>query len=182
MARRIGWDQAMANRLWASGYHEARLLATMIADPARSTEALLERWVRGFDSWDICDQCCSNLFVRTPWAHLKAVEWVGRKAEYVRRAGFVMMAEIAVHDKAAPDAAFTPFLELIQQETDDERKFVRKAANWALRQIGKRNRRLNRQAVRSAKALQRAGTPSARWIAADALGELTSQKVLARFN
>jgi len=180
LAKDIGRDHALALQLWRSGLHEARLLASIIDDPARVTERQMERWVKDFDSWDICDVCCSNLFDATPFAHRKAVEWAARDEEFVKRAGFAMMAALAVHDKAAPDAAFEKFLPIIRREATDARNFVRKAVNWALRQIGKRNLRLNRKGVAAAKMIRRIDSKAARWIAADALRELTSDAVQRR--
>jgi 3-methyladenine DNA glycosylase AlkD len=136
--------------------------------------------VNGFDSWDVCDQCCSNLFSRTPFAVMKAKEWALRDEEFVRRAGFVMMAALAVHDKKADDKQFHDFLaEIDSDAADDDRPFVRKAVNWALRQIGKRNVRLQEAAIRTAGSVRSRGTKSARWIAADALRELQSEKTTA---
>jgi 3-methyladenine DNA glycosylase AlkD len=181
MARKIGTDHGLALRLWASGIHDARILAPMIADPALVTEEQMESWVRDFDSWDICDQCCSNLFDQTPFVYAKAVEWSGREAEFVKRAGFVLMAAAAVHNKQTPDAQFAKFLPIIKRGAADERNFVKKAVNWALRQIGKRSPGLNAKAIAVAQAiLASAKTPGARWIASDALRELMSAKVQAR--
>jgi 3-methyladenine DNA glycosylase AlkD len=184
IARPLRGDHDLALALWFTGNHEARLLAGLIDDAKRVTEEQLELWVAGFDSWDVCDQVCSNLFDRTPWAYAKAVEWSAREEEFVRRAGFVLMACLAVHDKEAPDEAFLRFLPIIAAAADDERNFVKKAVNWALRQIGKRNMALNAAAIAAAERLRAAaGSRSARWIAADALRELTSaacQKRLAK--
>lgn len=172
LARGTGRDHELARRLWASGIHEARILASMIDDPAAVTEAQMERWIRAVDSWDVCDQVCGNLFRYTPYAWRKAVEWSARPDEYVRRAGFVLMATLAVADKAAPDARFARFLPLIVRRSADDRNFVKKAVNWALRQIGKRSPGLRRAAIRTARGLLRSEAPGARWIARDALREL----------
>jgi len=180
MAKKIGTDHRLALELWASGIHEARVLAGFIDDPARVTEAQLERWVKDFDSWDVCDGVCSNLFDRTPFAHAKAVQWSARKEEFVKRAGFVLMAALAVHDKKSPDSRFREYLPLIEREAADERNFVKKAANWALRQIGKRSLALNRAAIAAAKRIRRSDSRAARWIAADALRELESEAVQKR--
>ena len=180
MAKRIGTDHALALELWASGIHEARILAALVDDPAEVTEAQLERWVRDFDSWDVCDGVCSNLFDRTPFAHAKAVQWSARKEEFVKRAGFVLMAALAVHDKKSPDSRFRKYLPLIEREAADERNFVKKAVNWALRQIGKRNPRLRRAAIAEAKRIAKIESRAARWIAADALRELESEAVRRR--
>ena len=180
MGKEIGRDHDLAERLWTSGIHEGRILATLVADPGRVTEAQMERWVLDFDSWDVCDQCCSNLFGRTALAQQKAVEWSGRDEEFVKRAGFVLMARLAVTEKKADDALFTPFLSIIQRAAGDERNFVRKAVNWALRQIGKRNRHLNRLAIETAQTIAQMDSKAARWIAADALRELQGEKVQER--
>lgn len=177
MAREIGRDHALAEQLWSSGVHEARILAALIDDPRMVTEEQMERWVRDFDSWDVCDQCCSNLFDKTNLAYRKAVEWSAREQEFVKRAGFALMASLAVHDKKAADEEFIPFLPLIARESTDNRNFVKKAVNWALRQIGKRNRNLNRAAIATAKQIQEMDSKAAKWIASDALRELASEKV-----
>ncbi|MFA4947692.1 MAG: DNA alkylation repair protein [Candidatus Krumholzibacteriia bacterium] len=182
MAKRIGKDHALARELWASSVHEARILAGLVDDPAMVTAAQLERWVKDFDSWDVCDGACSNLFDRTPFAWDKAVAWSARSGEFVKRAGFVLMAALAVHDKKAPDERFRKFFPLIERESADERNFVKKAVNWALRQIGKRNRALNGNAIAAAKRIRKIESKSARWIAADALRELESTAVRERLN
>ncbi|MCX5754110.1 MAG: DNA alkylation repair protein [Candidatus Krumholzibacteria bacterium] len=182
MAKKIGHDHALALDLWASGIHEARNLAGLVDDPVEVTEAQLERWVKDFDSWDICDGVCGNLFDKTPFAYEKAVAWSARPEEFVKRAGFVLMAALAVHDKKAPDGRFRKFLPLIERESADERNFVKKAVNWALRQIGKRNRALHRDAIAAAKRIRKIDSRSARWIAADALRELESDAVRERVN
>ncbi len=182
MAKEIGRDHALALELWASGVHEARILAGLVDDPAEVAAAQLERWVKDFDSWDVCDGVCGNLFDRTPFAWEKAAAWSARSQEFVKRAGFVLMAALAVHDKKAPDGRFRNFLPLIEREAADERNFVKKAVNWALRQIGKRNRALNRDAIAAAKRIRKIDSRSARWIAADALRELESAAVRERLN
>ncbi len=180
LAREIGRDHALAQELWGSGVHEARLLASMIDDPDQVTEEQMERWAADLDSWDLCDGCCGNLFDKTPFAYRKAADWSARPEEFVKRAGFALMAYLAVHDKKAADEAFLAFLPLIQREATDGRNFVRKAVNWALRQIGKRNRSLNAAAIATAREIRAIDSPSARWIAADALRELTDPKTQAR--
>jgi 3-methyladenine DNA glycosylase AlkD len=180
LAREIGRDHDLAAGLWRTGVHDARLLATLIDEPARVTVGQMERWVRDFDSWAVCDAACGCLFDKTPHAWAQAAEWTQRDGEYVKRAGFVLMATLAVHDKEAPDARFEKFLPLIVQHATDERNFVKKAVNWALRQIGKRNERLNRLAIRTARDLRRLDSKAARWIASDALRELTSERVQIR--
>lgn len=180
LARAAGRDHSLAGRLWSSGIHEARILAGMIDDPALVTESQMERWVRDFDSWDVCDQCCSNLFDKTALAYEKAAEWSARDEEFVKRAGFALMAALAVHDKKAGDEAFSRFFPLIVAQSADGRNFVRKAVNWALRQIGKRNLRLNEMAICAANEVRTIDAKSAQWIAADALRELTSQAVQSK--
>jgi 3-methyladenine DNA glycosylase AlkD len=180
IAKELGTDHELAIALWETGNHEARILAGIIDDPAEVTEGQLDRWVAGFDSWDVCDQCCSNLFDRTPFAYAKAFEWADDGREFVRRSGFVMMAALAVHDKEAGDEAFEQFFPVIVLYSGDDRNFVRKAVNWALRNIGKRNLALNRRAIEVAREVQATGARSARWIAADALRELQGEKVQQR--
>jgi len=173
-------NHRLALQLWESGFHEARILAALVADPKLVDEELMERWVIDFDSWDVCDQVCSNLFDKTPLAYLKAIEWGGRQEVYVKRAGFVLMAALAVHDKRASDQEFEPFFPVILRESCDERNFVKKAVNWALRGIGKRNKALNIQAIRLAEQIADLDSRTARWIARDALKELTSNKIQAK--
>jgi 3-methyladenine DNA glycosylase AlkD len=172
IARQAGKDHRLAQELWKSGIHEARILAALVDVPEQVTEAQMERWVKDFDSWDVCDQVCSNLFDKTRFARRKAIEWSKRDEEFVKRAGFVMMAALAVHDKSAPDVVFRKFLRLVQRGATDDRNFVKKAVNWALRQIGKRNAALNRAAQATAREIQQIDSRAARWIAADALREL----------
>lgn len=179
IAKEIGRDHTLAVELWDSGIHEARLLAGFIADPRQMSEALIDRWVQDFDSWDICDQTC-GLFARTPFAYSKAFAWSSQPETFIKRAGFVLMATLAVHDKHAPDERLAQFLPVIAREASDERNFVKKAVNWALRQIGKRSQSLNGQAIETARQIQQIDSKAARWIAADALRELTSASVQAR--
>lgn len=180
MAKEIGRDHEFAQQLWASGIHDARHLAALVDDPAKVTAAQMERWARDFDSWDVVDGSCCHLFVFAAPAWKKAVEWSRRRPEFVKRAGFSLMAYLAVHDKQAPDARFARLLPIIRREATDERNFVRKAVNWALRQIGKRNAHLNRLAIETAKQIQEMDSSAARWIASDALRELTSAAVRRR--
>lgn len=180
MAKTIGTDHKLALRLWASEIHEARLLASLVDDPEDVTGSQMEEWVSDFDSWDICDQCCSNLFDKTNFAWKKAVEWAGRQEEFVKRAGYVMMAALSVHDERASDKEFIAFMPLIVAGSTDERNFVKKAVNWALRQIGKRNIDLNLVALKTADKIGRIPSKSARWVSADAMRELKSEKVQAR--
>lgn len=182
LAKEIGKNHLLARQLWSSRIHEARILAGMIDEPARVTEAQMERWVKDFDSWDVCDQCCMNLFEKTRFAYRKCVEWSARDEEFVKRAGFVLMARLAVSDKKAADKPFERFLRLIKRESADQRNFVKKAVNWALRQIGKRNLALNRKALAAAGEIRRMDSGSARWIAADAIRKLSSPAVQRRFS
>jgi len=177
IAREVGKDHALAQQLWTSGIHEARILASMIDDPKITTEEQMESWVKDFDSWDVCDQCCSNLFDKVKFAHQKADEWSRREEEFVKRAGFTLMAALAVHDKKAADEDFLKFLPIIKRESTDDRNFVKKAVNWALRQIGKRNLNLNEMAIKTAEEIQQIDSKSARWIAIDAIRELNSEAV-----
>lgn len=179
MARNHERNHDLAERLWSTGIHDVKHLAALCDDPRQVTEHQMERWARDFDSWDIVDGTCNNLFRMTPYAHPKAAEWTRRNQEYIKRAGFVLMACLAVHDKAANDAVFERYLRLIQKGATDERNFVKKAVNWALRQIGKRNLKLREAAINTAKTIQQLDSKSARWIAADALRELTSAKTVA---
>ncbi len=172
LARRIGRDHTLALALWDTGVHEARILASMVDEPTRVTERQMESWAGDFDSWDLCDQCCGNLFDRTPYARSKALEWAGRDEKFMKRAGFALMASMAVHDREAPDDVFREFLQVIERESDDDRNYVKKAVNWSLRQIGKRSPRLRRAAIATAKRIRKRGSRAARWIAADALREL----------
>lgn len=166
-------DHALALELWASGIHEARILASLVDVPREVTEEQAEAWVLDLDSWDTCDQLCINLLRRTPFAQAKALAWSEREETFVKRAGFVLMATLAVHDKKAPDAVFMTFLPLVEREAADDRNFVKKAVNWALRQIGKRNAGLCQAAMQSAERLKASPSASARWVGSDALRELS---------
>lgn len=177
IARPLKRQHELALQLWDTGIHEARLLATIIDDPKKVTEAQMDAWVGDFDSWDICDGACINLFRSAPYAHAKAVEWSAREEEFVRRAGFALIATLAVHDKKAADSVFLPYLHIIEKHAADGRNFVKKAVNWALRQIGKRNLALNQAAIQTAERIQAQDSKAARWIARDALKELTSEAV-----
>jgi 3-methyladenine DNA glycosylase AlkD len=172
MAKEIGRDHATALALWDAGIHEARILASMIDEARLVSPEQMDAWVNDFDAWDVCDQVCGNLFDKTPFAYQKAVEWCHEEKEFVRRAGFVMMAELAVHDKKAQDEAFLQFFPLIKQYAGDERNFVKKAVNWALRQIGKRNGHLWTLALDCAYDVQKMDSRTAQWVANDAIREL----------
>jgi 3-methyladenine DNA glycosylase AlkD len=180
LARELGRDHALAGALWRSGIHEARVLATIVDEPTRVTEAQAERWVRTLDSWDVCDQLCGNLLWGAPFALAKAVAWSERDAEFVKRAGFALMASLAVHDKAAPTRTFERLLPIIRRESTDDRNFVKKAVNWALRQIGKRNDRLREKAIATAERIATIDSRSARWVASDALRELRGGVIRSR--
>jgi 3-methyladenine DNA glycosylase AlkD len=180
LAKRLGKDHALAGALWDSEVHEARILASMVDDPVDVTEAQMETWVLGFASWDLCDQVCGNLFDRTPFAFEAAASWSARREEFVKRAGFSLMACAAVHRKSEPDARFEAFLPIIREQAVDDRNSVKKAISWALRQIGKRSPGLNAQAIATAEQLRDLDARAARWIAADALRELRSPAVQAR--
>ena len=182
IAKKVGKNHELPEELWASEIHEARILAGMIDYPEMVSEEQMEKWVRDFDSWDVCDQCCSNLFDKTKFAHKKAIGWSKRDEEFAKRAGFVLMAALAVHDRKANDKDFLKFLPIIKRESKDERNFVKKAVNWALRQIGKRNGNLNKAAINAAKEIQKIDSKSAKWIAYDALKELASEVVKRRLN
>jgi 3-methyladenine DNA glycosylase AlkD len=180
LAREIGRNHSLAVQLWATKILEARGLAVMIEEPERVTEAQIERWVKEFDGWSVCDGCCLHLIRRLPFAWPKAFEWSRRRREFEKRAGFALAAALGVHDQGAPDDRFLRFLAVIKRQATDERNFVKKAVNWALRVIGKRNRRLNRAALRTAREIQKIDSHAARWIAADALRELSSDAVRKR--
>ena len=180
LAKEIGENRRLALELWNVNSRETRIVASLIDNPAEVTETQMETWVREFDSWEICDQICMNLFEKTPFAYLKAVEWCHREKEFVKRAGFVLMARLAVSDKISPDEKFEQFFPLIKRESDDPRIYVKKGINWALRQIGKRNLRLNMLAVKTARDIQKKDSSAAGWIASDALRELTGKSVQSR--
>ena len=179
-AREAGRDHELAQQLWAYPSRETRVLATMVDHWRWVDEAQMERWAADFDSWEVCDQACGNLFAHTPFSYAKAMAWSARPEEFVKRAGFVLMADLAHRDQKTSDEALAAFFAIIEREADDGRNFVKKAVNWALRDIGKRNRALNVQAVAAAQRLIARSTPAARWNGRDALRELTGEKVQAR--
>jgi len=193
MAKALGTDHDLALALWDTGSHEARTLASMVDDPAAVSAAQMEEWAAAFDSWDVCDQVTSNLFDKTPFAYDKVREWSAAEDEWVKRAAFATAAALAVQDKKAPDERFLAILDLIRREAGDGRNFVKKAVNWALRNIGKRNAALHAAAIDTAEAILASAEAlaavdrrdpaarSARWVARDALRELRSDKVLHRF-
>jgi 3-methyladenine DNA glycosylase AlkD len=179
-AQHIGKDQSLAEELWSTAIHEARILAALIGEAEKITAAQMERWVRDFDSWDLVDTACCYLYAHAKPAWDKVYEWSRRRSEFEKRAAFSLAAYLAYKDKAAEDAKFERFLTVIERESYDERNFVRKAVNWALRNIGKRNLRLNAAAIRSAERICQQDSRTSRWIASDALRELKSEAVQAR--
>jgi len=180
IAREVGKNHQLAEELWRHGYTETRILACMVDDPKEVTEEQMERWALEFNSWDVCDQCCMKLFRKTPYACQKIEEWSALDEEFVKRAAFTLIATLAVHDKKADDEKFEELFSLIIRESGDERNFVKKAVNWALRQIGKRNLDLNRKAIAVAEKIDQLNSRSAKWIAKDAIRELESDKVLEK--
>jgi 3-methyladenine DNA glycosylase AlkD len=180
IARALGHDHALALALWDTGIPEARIVAGMVAEPALLTSRQMDAWAKGFASWDVCDQVCGSVFQASPLAWRKVAVWSTRRDEFVRRAAFALLATLAVHDKQADDGQFVGALPLIEAAASDERNFVRKAVNWALRNIGKRNPALNAAAIAAAQRIRQQGSRAARWIAADALRELGSAAVQTR--
>lgn len=171
---------SLALKLWDTGNYDARAIAFIIDDPEQVSPEQMESWAKDFDNWATVDGACGYLFCRTPHAYQKPFEWANREEEFVKRAAFSLIAYLAVHDKKAPDDKIAGFLPLIEKHSDDERNFVKKAVNWALRQIGKRSIELNELAIDTAERIKAQDTKSARWIAADALRELRSEKVIDR--
>ena len=181
-AKHIGKDHELAEQLWQSGIHEAKILATLLGEPEKVTSAQMDRWLRDFDSWDVVDAACCYLYATAPPAWDKIYEWSSREKEFEKRAAFSLAAYLSYKDKTSPDARFEKFLRVIEREAHDERNFVRKAVNWALRNIGKRNLRLNSAAIAVAEKIRKQNTALARWIAADALRELRSDAVQNRLH
>jgi len=173
IAKRLGVDHALALALWETEWYEARLLCAFVADPALLTAAQMERWTKDFDNWGVCDTLCFKLYDRSPHAWKKLAPWAKKKDEFVRRAAFALLASLALHDKAAKDAAFIKTLPLIEKAAVDERNFVRKGVSWALRSVGRRNAALRARSVALAKRLAACDDPAPRWIGKDALRELT---------
>ncbi len=180
LAKQIKIDHSLALGLWQTKIHEARLLASMIADPALVTAKMMDDWVHDFGSWDICDQCCGNLFVYTKFVDTKIKAYQKSEKEFVKRTAFVLMATMAVHRKELSDQHFLPYFSMIEGSANDERNFVKKAVNWALRQMGKRSPQLLQEAIDCAMRIDSQNTKPARWIAKDALRELQSEKVNVR--
>lgn len=182
IARECRLQHALALDLWQSGIHEAQILASMVADPKQVTAELMDKWTADFDSWDTCDQVCANLWEKTPYAYEKALEWSQDEQEFIKRAGFVLMARLAVGNKNVSDAKLAEFMPHLLRGASDERNFVKKAVNWALRQIGKRAAPLNALAIKTAGEMALIDSKGARWIAADALRELKSDAVNHRLS
>jgi len=180
LAKELGRDHKLALDLWRTGIAEARILAGMVGDSAKLTEEQMEEWVKGIDSWDVCDQVCMNLFEKNQLAWKKIIDWSEREEEFVKRTAFSLIACLAWHDKKAGDDKFIELLPIMIREATDERNFVKKAVNWALRNIGKRNLNLNEAAINTAKEIQRLDSKAARWIAADAIRELESYAIQSR--
>lgn len=180
LARQYRKRHDLALELWGTGVREARLIAAMIDDPIQVTSEQMDAWAQDLTSWDLCDGLCSELLRKTPYAYAKIEQWSVREEEFVKRAAFTLMATLAVHDKAAGDETFMALLPIIERESTDERNGVKKAVNWALRQIGKRNLALNAAAVECAGRIREGNSRAARWIAADVLRELTAETTLQR--
>ena len=181
LAKEVGRDHRLALSLWKTGIAEARIVAAFVDDPAAVTSAQMDRWVKDFDSWDVCDQACLSLFDKSPLAWQKIPRWAGREQEFVKRAAFALIAGLAWHDKQAADQRFTDLFPILMKGADDDRNYVKKAVSWAIRNIGKRNPKLNRAAVKLAKDIQRMDSKASRWVAADAMRELQSDVVRRRF-
>ena len=180
LAKEIGRDHKLALDLWRTGIAEARIVAAMVGDPAKLTEEQMEDWVKGINSWDVCDQVCMNLFEKNQLAWKKIVDWSEREEEFVKRTAFSLIACLAWHDKKASDEKFIELFPVIIRGATDERNFVKKAVNWALRNIGKRNLNLNEAAINAAKEIKRLDSKAARWVAADAIRELESESIQKR--
>jgi 3-methyladenine DNA glycosylase AlkD len=180
LAKATGKDHQLALGLWKTGIAEAKIVASMVDDARKLTGDQMDDWVKDFDSWDVCDQVCMNLFDKTPLAWQKVIEWSQREEEFVKRAAFTLIACLAWHDKEAKDERFIKLLPVIESAATDERNFVKKAVNWALRHIGKRNQNLNPMAIQTAKNISKLNFKAARWIAADAIRELESEAVQSR--
>jgi 3-methyladenine DNA glycosylase AlkD len=180
LGQQLGKNQELAAALWETGVYEARMLASFVGDPARLTPAQMDRWCKQFDNWAFCDAMSFNLFDRTPHAWDKVTKWSSSKEEFVKRTAFALLWSLSVHDKGASDEKFVRGLTLIERAADDERNFVKKAVNMALRAIGKKNHALNTAAVEAARRLADSPTDAARWVGKDALRELTSPSVIRR--
>jgi 3-methyladenine DNA glycosylase AlkD len=182
MAKKIGRSHNLASQLWNSGIHEARILASLVDNPKEVTEEQMELWVKDFDSWDVCDQCITNLFGKTKFAYQKAIEWSSREEEFVKRAGFLLMTRLVHSSQKTSVSQVAELLSIIKREARDDRNFVKKAINWALRHIGKQDFQLNKLALATAKEIQKLESQSARWIGSDAIRELTGEAVQGRLH
>jgi 3-methyladenine DNA glycosylase AlkD len=182
LAKEIEKNHKLALELWKKGIDETRILASMIGEEDKLTEDQAEKWVVDFNSWDVCDQVCMNLFKKLPFVEKKIKEWSKREEEFVKRAAFSLIACIAVYDKEKPDNEFIKFFPLIKRAASDERNYVKKAVSWALRNIGKRNKNLNKEAIKFAKKLEKTDSKSAKWIAKDTLRDIQNEKVRKRWN
>ena len=182
IAKAVGRDHRLAQSLWKTGIAEAQIVAALIDDPEAVTSTQMDRWVKDFDSWDVCDQACLSLFDKAPLAWEKIPEWAEREEEFVKRAAFALIAGLAWHDKQAADKRFVDLFPILMEGADDNRNYVKKAVSWAIRNIGKRNRKLNKAAIKLAKDIQRLESKAARWVAADALRELQSEAVQRRLD
>jgi 3-methyladenine DNA glycosylase AlkD len=180
MSKELGKDHRLAAELWEAGIAEARILASMVDEPDKVSEAQMEEWVKGINSWDVCDQVCQNLFEKSPLAWKKVKDWSRRDDEFTKRAAYALLACLAWHDKNAKDAEFIKLLSVVKRGATDERNFVKKAVNWALRNIGKRNLSLNKAAIKAAREILRIDSSTARWVASDAIRELSSKAVQRR--
>lgn len=180
IAKEVGKDHELAIDLWKTGIAEARIVSAMIDEPEKVTEDQMEDWVKDISSWDICDQVCMNLFEKTPLVWKKILDWSEREEEFVKRAAFALIACLAWHDKEAEDEEFTRWFPVIKHGATDDRNFVKKAVNWALRNIGKRNLRLNKASIKTAREIQQIDSKAARWIASNAIRELESEAVQRR--
>ncbi len=180
IAKEVGKNHKLALELWKTGIPDAKILAAMIDEPEKLTEKQMEDWVKDINSWDVCDQVCMNLFEKSPLAWKKIFEWSKRKEEFVKRSAFALIACLAWHDKEAEDQKFIQLFPVIRAEATDDRNFVKKAVNWALRNIGKRNSNLNKAAIKVAEEIQQINSKTARWIASDAIKELENDAVKKR--
>ena len=180
MAKNLGKNHDLAISLWREGLAESRILAAMVDEPEKLTERQMDDWVNDLNSWDVCDQVCMNLFEKTPFAWKKIRDWSKREEEFVKRAAFALIAYLAWHDRVAEDARFIGLFPIIKAGSTDERNFIKKAVNWAIRNIGKRNRSLNRAAVAAAEEISQLDSKAARWIASNAIRELESEAVQKR--
>lgn len=180
MAKEIGTNHILAQELWKSGVHEARILASMIDDPKKVLKKQFNNWVKDFNSWDVCDMVCWNLFDKIDFVSEKIFEYSKKKNEFEKRTAFALIAGLAIHNKEMEDNEFEKFFQIIKKQSCDDRNFVKKAVNWALRQIGKRNIVLNKKAIKIAKEIQKINSKSAKWIANDAIRELTSPQIQKR--